>query len=155
MATTHDATALAQFVKQAPLWGGGYGHSSVMKFHVDMEELAADLAATIDGSASDVIQLWDIPAGTHIQAVLVNVTTAEGAAATITIGDGTSAAGFLASTSINSVAATGTIITDAFGATGGKLYTATDTLDIVFGTAADIDVAVFDVYVICTMIDII
>lgn len=155
MATTHDATELVQFTNQVPKWGGGYGHFTVMKFHVDMAAIAADLAATIDGSASDVLQLWDIPAGCHILSVLVNVTTAEGVAATITIGDGSSAAGFLASTSINAVAKAGTIITDAYGAVGGKLYVATDTLDIVFGTAADVDAAVFDVYVICTFIDII
>lgn len=156
MATTHDATALAQFVNQAPAWGtsgDGFGRFSVMKFHCDMGAIATSLAATIDGSASDVVQIWDIPVGCHILSVLLDVTTAEGATATVAIGDGTSTAGYLAATSINAVAKTGTIITDAFGAVGGKLYAATDTLDLLFATAADIDTAVFDVYAICCFID--
>ena len=156
MATTHDCTALDQFVGSEPAWGGsgdGFGRFSVMKFHVDMAAITAALAAVVDGSASDVIQLWDIPAGTHILSVLLDVTTAEGAAATVSIGDATSAAGFLAATSINAAAQTGTIITDAFGAVGGKMYAATDTLDLTFGTLADIDAAVFDVYAICCFID--
>ena len=156
MATTHDATAFAQFKGAMPAWGDsgdGWGRFSVMKFHVDMSAIAEELAATIDGSASDVLQIWDIPAGTHILSCLLDVTTAEGATATVSIGDATSAAGFLAATSINSVAQTGTIITDAFGAVGGKMYAATDTLDLTFATAADIDAAVFDVYVICVFID--
>ena len=156
MATTHDATSLAQFVGSQPAWGTsgeGYGRFYVAKFHVDMAAVAASLAATIDGSASDVIQLWDIPAGTHILSVLLDVTTAEGATATVAIGDATSAAGFLAATSINATGQTGTIITDAFGAVGGKMYAATDTLDLTFATLADIDAAVFDVYAICCKID--
>lgn len=156
MATTHDCTEFSQFTAQVPAWGtsgDGFGRFSVMKFHVDMSAIAEELAATVDGSASDVIQLWDIPAGTHILSVLLDVTTAEGAAATVSIGDATSAAGFLAATSINSVAQTGTIITDAFGAVGGKMYAATDTLDLTFATDTDVDTAVFDVYAICVFID--
>ncbi len=156
MATTHDATSLAQFKGSEAAWGTsgeGYGRFSVMKFHVDMKDVSDSLAATVDGSASDVLQIWDIPAGTHILSVLLDVTKAEGATATVSIGDATSAAGFLAATSINAVAQTGTIITDAFGAVGGKMYAATDTLDLTFATAADIDLAVFDVYAICCFID--
>lgn len=150
---THDATSLNQFVRQVPMAMGGFGHFTVMKFHVDMAAIAAALAATINGSAGDIVQLWDIPAGTYIQSVLLDVTTLEGAAATVAIGDGTAAAGFLAATSINAIGKTGTVITDAFGATGGKMYATTDTLDLTFGTDADIDTAIFDVYVICVFID--
>lgn len=155
MATTHDCTSFAQFKGTAAPWGttgNGWGQFYVQKFHVDMAAIAAELAATIDGSAADVLQIWDIPAGTVIFQVLLDVTTAEGSAATVTIGDATAAAGFLAATSINAVAQTGTIITDAFGATGGKMYAATDTLDLVFATLADIDGAVFDVYAVCCTI---
>ena len=88
MATTHDATALAQFSGvQAGPYPYGIGRFAVMKFHVDMAAVSTALAATIDGSAADVIQLWDIPAGTHILSVAVKVTTAEGAASTVAVGD--------------------------------------------------------------------
>lgn len=156
MATTHDATSLAYFVGSEAPWGQsgeGWGRFAVLKFHVDMATVASDLAATIDGSSSDVIQMWDIPAGTHLLSVLLDVTTAEGATATVAIGDGDNTAGWLAATSINATGQTGTIITDAYGAVGGKMYAATDTLDLLFATAADIDAAVFDVYVIACFID--
>lgn len=153
MATTHDATAL--FPGQSPVYGGagmGFGAFNVLKLHVDMEEISDELNATIDGSATDVVELWDIPQGCHINSVLMDVTTVEGATATVAVGDGTSTAGFMAATSINALTTTtmgGTIITDAFGAVGGKLYLATDTLDLLFATAADIDAAVFDLYLMC------
>jgi len=150
MATTHDGTSLDQFKADVPP-SNMPGRFAILKFHVDMAEVAALLAATIDGSAGDILQLWDIPAGTHILSVLVNVTTAEGAAATITIGDGDAAAGWLASMSINALAQKMTLISDANMLTGGKTYNTTDTLDITFGVAADIDLAVFDVYVACIM----
>jgi len=152
MATTHDATAFAQFVSPAPSWGNagaGFGNFAVMKFHVDMEAIATELAATVDGSSSDVLQIWDIPVGTHILSVRVDVTTAEGATATVAVGDGDSTAGYLAAFSINAVASKMTLTTDAYGATCGRTYAATDTLDLLFATAADIDAAVFDVYVAC------
>lgn len=152
MATTHDCTGFAQFKGTAPAWGTsgfGFGNFAVLKFHVDMADVTSELAATVDGSASDVIQLWDIPAGTHILGVRVNVTTAEGATATVAVGDGDSTAGYLAAFSINAVADKMTLTSDAYGATCGRTYADTDTLDLLFATAADIDVAVFDVYVAC------
>lgn len=159
MATTHDATELAAYTNQVPKWDGGYGHRCVMKFHVDMAELASDLGATIDGSAADVVQLWDIPQGCIIEKVLMNVTTAEGAAATVAVGDGDSAACYMAATSINALTTTtkggSAITTDAYAIVGGKLYKTADTLDLTFATAADIDLAVFDLYVVCEFIDII
>uniref|UniRef100_A0A6H2A2K5 Uncharacterized protein n=1 Tax=viral metagenome TaxID=1070528 RepID=A0A6H2A2K5_9ZZZZ len=151
MATTHDATSQAAFVGAQPAWGttgDGYGKFSVMKFHVDMGTVTTALAATVDGSAADVIQLWDIPAGTQILGCRVNVTTAEGAAATVTVGDGTNPAGYLAAFSINAVADKMTLLADAYGA-AARTYTDTDTLDLVFATDTDIDTAVFDVYVAC------
>lgn len=156
MATTHNATGFSQFDSSIPAFPG-FGHFAIVKLHVDMAAISAELAATVDGSASDVVQIWDIPQGTFIHAVIVDVTTAEGATATVAIGDGTSAAGYMAAGSINALTTTtrlGTIITDAFGATGGKLYLATDTLDLTFATAADIDLAVFDVYVYCMFADL-
>ncbi len=151
MATTHDATG--QFAGTHVPYYEGAGRFGVLRFHVDMAAVAAALGAVVDGSASDVVQLWDIPAGTHILSVRVNVLTAEGAAATVAVGDGDSTAGFMAALSINALAAKMTLITDAYGATCGRTYNATDTLDLLFATAADIDLAVFDVYVACIFFD--
>lgn len=159
MATTHDATELTQFTSQAPAWGGGFGHRTVMKFHVDMAAISTSLAATINGSAADVVQIWDIPQGCIIEKVLMNVTTVEGAAATVAVGDGDSAACYMAATSINALTTTtkggSAVTTDAYAIIGGKLYKTADTLDLTFATAADIDAAVFDLYVVCEFIDII
>jgi len=170
MATAHDMTTTAARravvggdSKQA--WGtsgDGFGAFSIMKFHIDMADVAEALAATVDGSASDTLVIWDIPAGTYISAVFMNCTTAEGATATVAIGDSDNAAGWMAATSINTLGipvATGvasfgkTISTDTYGALHGKAYGAVNTLKLTFATAADIDLAVFDIYVVCCFID--
>ena len=159
MATTHDATEFAEFTSSVAPWGGGYGQDAVLKFHVDMAAIAAELAATVDGSAADIVQIWDIPQGCIIEKVLMNVTTAEGAAATVAVGDGDSAACYMAATSINALTTTtkggSAVTTDAYAIIGGKLYKTADTLDLTFATAADIDLAVFDLYVVCKFINII
>ncbi len=155
MATTHDATPY--FAGQAPAWGmagGGGGFLGVLNFHVDMAKVKAYLGATIDANAVDILQMWDIPAGTWIGCVRTELITPEGAAATITIGDTSVPAGFLAAFSINGVAGTNamTIITDANMLTGGKTYVTTDTLDVAFTTGdTDVAVAVFDVQVLCAI----
>ena len=166
MATAHDASEFAQFKSTAPAWGGsgdGFGNFSVLKFHVDMKEVSDELAAAVDGSASDTIAIWDIPAGVHILSVLMNVTKAEGATATVAIGDSDSAAGWMAATSINALSvpvATGVaafggtaVSTDTYGVIGGKMYKAVNSLKLLFATATDIDLAVFDIYVICCFLD--
>lgn len=165
MATAHNASEFAQFISTEPAWGGsgnGFGTQCVMKFHVDMAAITEELAAVVDGSASDTLAIWDIPAGTYISAVFMNVTTVEGATATVAIGDTDSAAGWMAATSINAlsindttlVAGFGkTIASDTYGALHGKAYGAVNSLLLTFATAADIDAAVFDIYVVCTFID--
>ncbi len=155
MATTHDATAYSGFVSQAPPWGmagGGGGGVGIIQFKVDMAAVAAYLNATIDGSSADVVQMWDIPAGTQILGVRVELITPEGAAATVAVGDGDNTAGYLAAFSINGAAGTSkmTLLADVYGA-ALRTYAATDTLDLLFGTAADIDVAVFEVQVLCAI----
>jgi hypothetical protein len=166
MATAHNASEFSQFVGTKPAWGGsgnGYGQQSVMKFHVDMKEVSDELAATVDGSAADTVAIWDIPAGTYISAVFMNVTKAEGAAATVSVGDTDTAAGWMAATNINALSipvATGvaafgkTIASDTYGLLHGKAYGAVNSLILTFATAADIDLAVFDIYVLCTFIDV-
>jgi len=68
------------------------------------------------------------------------VTTAAGVTSTISIGDGSAAAGYLAATSANSAATSGGVPVLSSGAfaptlSGGKVYAAADTIDITLGTA--------------------
>lgn len=105
--------------------------------------IAARLAAGATAlAASDVLEVIPIPAGTIVSNVGMEVTTAAGVTSTLSIGDGTAAAGYLAATSVNSVAWSGgvPIVTGTPGAfsptlSGGKLYSAADTIDVTIGTA--------------------
>ena len=91
-------------------------------------------------AASDVMEIIPIPAGTIVSNVGMVVTTAAGVTSTISIGDGSAAAGYLAATSANSAATSGGVPVLASGAfaptlSGGKVYSAADTIDITLGTA--------------------
>jgi hypothetical protein len=108
--------------------------------------------AAFVGSSSDVLQLVDIPAGTFVHACWVQLITPEGATAAGTLGDATQAAGFVATITLNGTALTfyGPVGSEAYAAYGGKFYDTADTLDIVLATAAAIETAVFDLYVLAT-----
>lgn len=141
---TYDATNSNASANTSERWGRN--PINISKIHIDMSVAAAALG-TIDGSASDVLQIWDIPYPCWIMGCWVKVTTAEGATATVAVGTGDSAAGFMAAGSINSEGWLIPAITDAYMATNGIFYSAAETLDLTFGTDTDIDTAVFDVYV--------
>jgi hypothetical protein len=149
---TRDATALAQFIGNRPKYPYGAGTFGVMNFLVDMAKVKVALGYTIDANNADVIQLWDIPALTHILSAAIWLYTPEGAAATLGLGDGDSTSGFLASFSINGAVNTHscTIVSDAYQVTGGRSYPATDTFDIKFLTGdTDVAVAVFGISIAC------
>src|SRR4030042_710492 len=151
MATTHDATAQTPFAGTRAGYGGP-GAFSIVKLHVDMGDVTTALGATIDGSASDVLEVWDIPVGTHILGCLLKVTTAEGAACTCAVGTNAGASTLIAAgTDLNSTATiVGTAVGDTYGA--ARMVNATaDTLDVVFATCADVDTAGFDIYVYFVM----
>lgn len=105
---------------------------------------------TIDCSVNelgsgDTAELLAIPAGTFVSAVFTDVTTAEGSAATVTVGDGTDPNGWATSANVNAVAVTWGA--GAYPTAMGKLYSAADTIDIV--TSAAFDTAVFTIRAIC------
>jgi hypothetical protein len=145
--TTHNATAQGPFLGTRPSYGGP-GVLDVVKLHVDMGDVSSGLAATINATTPDTIYLWDIPVGTMIVGVLVDVTTAEGAACTASIAD--SGGQYVANTlDLNAVAKTGMAVGDTYGL-ASKVYSATETLNLVFTAGdTDVDTAVFDVYVYC------
>lgn len=153
MATAHDATSLSQFKSQVPPWSGG--SFKVVKLHVDLPAIVADLGITIDGSAGDTLKIWKAPIGCQIHGALLDVKTActDTGTATISLGDGGAAAGYLAATSIKTVAKTGMVVGDAYGA-ASKVYAALSDINLTFGgTEADIDSGVFDIYLICSFIN--
>lgn len=98
---------------------------------------AAGAAALV---TNDVLEVIPIPAGTVVSNVGMEVTTVAGVASTLSIGDGSAAAGFLAATSVNALVMSGGVPVLAAGAfaptlSGGKLYAAADTIDVTIGTA--------------------
>lgn len=91
-------------------------------------------------AAADVMEIIPVPAGTIVSNVGMSVTTAAGVTSTISIGDGSAAAGYLAATSANATGISGGVPVLASGAfaptlSGGKAYAANDTIDITLGTA--------------------
>jgi hypothetical protein len=103
--------------------------------------IAARLAAGATAlAAADVMEIIPIPAGTLVSNVGMVITTAAGVTSTISIGDGSAAAGYLAATSANATGTSGgapVLASGAFAPTlsGGKVYAAADTIDITLGTA--------------------
>ena len=103
--------------------------------------IAARLAAGATAlAASDVMEIIPVPAGTIVSNVGMSVTTAAGVTSTISIGDGSAAAGYLAATSANATGISGGVPVLSSGAfaptlSGGKVYAAADTIDITIGTA--------------------
>ena len=103
--------------------------------------IAARSAAGLTAlAASDVLEILPIPAGTVVSNVGMVVTTAAGVSSTLSIGDGGATAGYLAATSVNATGTSGGVPVLASGAfaptlSGGKVYAAADTIDVVIGTA--------------------
>jgi hypothetical protein len=103
-----------------------------------------DFAKTPYGAA-DVLQVFNVPAGTLVRHVAYEVVTAEGATLTFDIGDGDAAAGYISNANGNSAGARGVntlALTEATpntvtGYSGGKFYSAADTIDITLDHAVD------------------
>jgi len=90
-----------------------YQFAGYSKIELDLNFAAIAAARTAAGVAqlvaTDTLQLFSVPAGTLVLSVAVQVTTAEGAVATIDIGDAASATRFLSNVNLNSVAYTSTV----------------------------------------------
>ena len=147
MATTFDVTALGRFVgTNAPYGKGSFG---IVKLNINIPKILSEKPISVlDGSAADILQVWDIPVGCAIFGVLLAPTTVEGATTTVTVGDVTNAAGYLAASSINALTKVGTVVGDAYGA-AHKVYSSSTPLTLTFGTEATITTAIFDIYVYC------
>lgn len=91
------------------------------------------------GAIADVIQTLNVGAATQVLNVFTTIVTPEGAVSTGTVGDGADPNGFDASVDLNAAVGTvtgGTGGTDAYVTSGGRLYGAADTIDLVLVAAA-------------------
>ena len=90
--------------------------------------LAAGAAAL---AATDSLQVIPLPAGTTVLMVGADVTKAEGATATMDVGDGSGATTYQSNVNLNSVARTGaTLAAPVFYATAGNIIVTLDHNDI-------------------------
>lgn len=106
------------------------------------EQVTLDFSKT-PYSAADVLELINVPANTFVQAVHYEVETAEGAVLTFTLGDAADPDGFVAGadgnavgSGMNTLALTEGVPNTITGYSGGKFYSAADTIDMVLANAA-------------------
>lgn len=150
------ASTYSAYNASAAPWGttgDGWGHNFVLKFHIDIADIEATGAITV--GSTDVLHLWDIPIGTEIRKVFMVVRTAPtDVTSSVNCGDSTSAACFMAATTMSAAGIIGGSqpTTDAYAIVGGRLYTAANILHATFATAVPAG-AVFDLYVLGTMVD--
>lgn len=131
------------------------GRLGVADIKFDFAAIAADRSANSLAAlaSTDILQAVGVKAGTWVPMVAVDTTTAEGAAATVSVGDGADDNGFVDALSINATGYGSSLITTAYSlaTAGGKIYTADDTIDVLLNSNS-IDVAV--VHLIVPMIDL-
>jgi hypothetical protein len=161
------AVSMAAPVSQIPT-GTGTSGPLPAKFAGQMYRLQYDFDATSTALTADTNTCIQIPSNTRVLGVGYFVDTVEdGGTATMTIGDGTDADGWIASVSVTNgctksafstpvvtstwagVGTNATItITPAYGL--GKVYTAADTIDVVFAAACD--KLKMSVYAVCVQL---
>lgn len=130
------------------------GKMNLIERTIDFKQVAdyrASAGLTALASA-DVYEILNIPAKTLVLRVGYDVTTVEGATATVHIGDGSDADGFVASANLNSVGSGASALALTEGApntvtgySGGKYYSAADTIDLTLNNNG-IDAAVVRVW---------
>jgi len=121
----------------------GLGMMYTREVQIDFSDTNAD--------ASTVVQALDIPAGTQVFNVWLEIVTAEGGTLTCTVGDGDGADSFEGEADLNATAGTvtyGAGGTDAYVTAGGKFYSSADTIDLTLSANAA-DTAVVNVIALC------
>ncbi len=111
----------------------GLHHVTLMEVVLDFAKIAAARAAAGVAAlaATDTLDVMPLPAGTTVLMAGVDVTKAEGATATMDLGDGTSATTYMSNVNLNSVAKNGaTVAAPVFYATAGKLMVTIDSADV-------------------------
>uniref|UniRef100_A0A6M3K581 Putative structural protein n=1 Tax=viral metagenome TaxID=1070528 RepID=A0A6M3K581_9ZZZZ len=125
----------------------------VVKESITLQTEATALTTAGYFAAGDILQVFDIPANTFVLAAGLIPTVAEGTTLTYDLGDGTTADGFVDGLSGNATTAAHSQVAEAYScdAALGKVYTATDTLDLKIVTmgAQVSHAAVVTVWMVC------
>ncbi len=139
MATYTDSLGFNKGSASFP--ANGNNRSTLVQVELDFPAIIAARAAAgaTALAASDVLEVLPVPAGCIVRNVGLVVDTVA-ASGTIAIGDGSAAAGYLAAQAVSSAGTFGGVPVLASGAfaptlSGGKVYTAADTIDVTIGTA--------------------
>ena len=118
------ATTVTSLLKTGDISAGGLKTSYMQN--------TLDFSAT-NTSATNIVQVFTIPAQTVIVAIGIDVTTGEGATCTVDLGDGDSTTRYLTSSDIettgNRAAAAASVVP--------YVYTAADTIDMIMDHATD------------------
>ena len=135
------STAIGYNKNSAAFPANGNNRSTFVQVKLDFAAIvAARLAAGATAlAANDVLEVIPVPAGCIVRNVGLVVDTVA-ASGTIALGDGSAAAGYLAAQAVSSTGTFGGVPVLAAGAfaptlSGGKVYTAADTIDVTIGTA--------------------
>lgn len=109
-------------------------------------------------TAADTMAVLSIPAGTWVEAVVLEVITAEATATpTISVGDAATPTGWVSGQATNVPgkflgASTGYAMISSTGQANGKLYTVADTLNLLIPTGDAATTLVCKVHAICTIV---
>lgn len=148
MGTTFNVRALTEFAGSRVTYPQGRAVYGCPRLRVDFSDADVIAAGAINPSNADILQIWNIPIGSCLFGALLDVVEAatDTGTATVAIGDATQAAGYLAATTVKTVARTGTIVTDAYGA-ARLVYAAAGILGLTFaGTATTLVTGIIDIY---------
>jgi len=118
----------------------GYGMTSPRTDDVPGGVIAAMIDTSVKNMASsDVYEAINIPAGAIVIAAGVVCLTAEGATATVDLGDGDDPDGFIDAANVNSAGLSSSSIQDdgTFAYSGGRYYSSDDTIDVTAKAALD------------------
>jgi hypothetical protein len=104
-------------------------------------------------AAADVAEVVNIPAGTHVQQVFVEVLVVDDATHVFNVGDGTDPNGYVTGAAADALATVqgGGAYVDATAAGVGKFYAAADTIDIEAATGDPLDTLKVRISVACTI----
>jgi hypothetical protein len=113
---------------------------SVLDIPLNFASIAAQRIA--DGQAAlgnaDILEVARIKAGTYVLLAALQVTTVEGAARTVSVGDASSATAYLNAADINTVGWVTSAATQSLSVAvgGGKVYTADDSILVTLNNAS-------------------
>jgi hypothetical protein len=138
------------------------GKQFVAKRSINLATAGDSLTGSGAFGINDVLQIFEVHDGWYVHEVVLQLNTAESATLACEIGDGDDTDGFLVAGNLNTTAGTyetgytqTTYAADYCDGTtyhNGRIYAADDTIDIKL-TTAGADVAVFDVYILYTILD--